>query len=120
MKNRSPWLLPALAAVMMVADLYLIFVWAPTEMTMGIVQKIFYFHMPAFVVAAVAIIIGMVAAIRFLISRDYRFDELSVAAIEVGLIFDTMNLFTGPFWAKPVWGIWWRSEERRVGKECRL
>ena len=101
-----------LAAILLVADFYLIFVWAPTEMTMGIVQKIFYFHMPAFVVAAVAIIIGMIAAIRFLISRDYRFDELSVAAIEVGLIFDTMNLFTGPFWAKPVWGIWWTWDAR--------
>ncbi len=96
----------------MVANLYLIFVWAPTELTMGIVQRIFYFHMPAFVVAAVAIVIGMIAGIRFVMSRDYRFDELSVAAIEVGLVFDTINLFTGPFWAKPVWGIWWTWDAR--------
>jgi heme exporter protein C len=112
MDNRPVWILPAIAAVLMVVSLYLTFVWAPTEVTMGIVQRIFYTHVPAFFVGVVAIITGLIASIRFLITRDFRFDELAVASIEVGLIFDTMNLITGPFWAKPVWGIWWTWDAR--------
>jgi heme exporter protein C len=68
--------------------------------------------MPPFFVAFFAIFIGMFAGIRYLMTRDFRFDEVSVAAIEVGWVFDTMNLFTGPFWAKPVWGIWWTWDAR--------
>jgi heme exporter protein C len=112
MKDRFDWLLGALAAVMLVVALYLTFVWVPTEFTMGIVQRIFYFHVPPFFVAVVAIFVGMIAGIRFLITRDFRFDEVAVASIEVGMIFDTMNLITGPFWARPVWGIWWTWDAR--------
>jgi heme exporter protein C len=112
MKDRFDGLLGALAAVMLVVALYLTFVWVPTEFTMGIVQRIFYFHVPPFFVAVVAIFVGMIAGIRFLITRDFRFDELAVASIEVGMIFDTMNLITGPFWARPVWGIWWTWDAR--------
>ena len=106
------WILPAVTAVMLVIALYLTFLWVPTERTMGIVQRIFYFHMPPFFVAFFAIFVGMFAGIRYLMTRDFRFDEVSVAAIEVGWVFDTMNLFTGPFWAKPVWGIWWTWDAR--------
>jgi heme exporter protein C len=112
MKDRFDWLLGALAAVMLVVALYLTFVWVPTEFTMGIVQRIFYFHVPPFFVAVVAIFVGMIAGIRFLTTRDFRFDEVAVASIEVGMIFDTMNLITGPFWARPVWGIWWTWDAR--------
>jgi heme exporter protein C len=105
-------ILPWASAILIVIALYLIFLWVPTERTMGIVQRIFYFHMPAFVVAFIAIYVGMFASIRYLMTRDLRFDELAVASIEVGWVFDSVNLFTGPFWAKPVWGIWWAWDAR--------
>jgi heme exporter protein C len=54
----------------------------------------------------------MFAGVRFLMTRDFRFDEWAVASIEVGMIFDTLNLVTGPFWARPVWGIWWTWDAR--------
>ncbi len=96
----------------MIAGLYLTFVWVPTELTMGIVQRIFYFHVPSFGVAVVAIFVGMIASIRYLMTRDFRFDEVAVSSIEVGLVFDTVNLVTGPFWARPVWGVWWTWDAR--------
>ena len=99
-------------AVLMVAALYLVFVWVPTEATMGIVQRIFYFHLASFGVAAVGIYVGMAAGIRFLMTRDFRYDEVAVASIEIALIFDTVNLATGPFWARPVWGVWWTWDPR--------
>lgn len=108
-------LTPVLAvagAVLVVAALYLIFVWAPMESTMGVVQRIFYFHVPSAATSWVAFLIGGVAAIRYLISRDGRLDDLSVSCNEVGLVFCIVNLVTGMFWAKPVWGIWWAWDAR--------
>jgi heme exporter protein C len=112
MTNRSSLILPGAAGALLVATLYLTFVWVPTERTMGIVQRIFYFHVPPFFVAVIAIFVGMVAGIRFLVTRDFRFDELAVSSIEVGMIFDSINLVMGPFWARPVWGIWWTWDAR--------
>ncbi len=111
----SDRLTPALAALsgaMVVAALYLIFVWVPNESTMGVVQRIFYFHVPSAAVSWVAFMIGGVAAVRYLISRDPGLDDLSLACNETGLIFCIVNLVTGAFWAKPIWGIWWAWDAR--------
>ena len=108
-------LTPVLAvtgAVLVVAALYLIFVWVPMESTMGVVQRIFYFHVPSAATSWVAFLIGGMAAIRYLMSRDGRLDDLSVSCNEVGLVFCIVNLVTGMFWAKPVWGIWWAWDAR--------
>jgi hypothetical protein len=84
MKSRSDWVWAMVTAVFLIVDLYLIFVWAPIELTMGIVQRIFYFHVPSFWVAVVAVGVGTFAGIRFLLGRDLRFDELAVASNEIG------------------------------------
>jgi heme exporter protein C len=113
MENKKDgWELPSLAMAALVAALYLIFVWVPTERTMGIVQRIFYFHVPSFFTAVVAFFIGMAAGIRFLMSRDHRFDELAVSSNEIGVIFISVNLVTGSIWARPIWGIWWTWDAR--------
>ncbi len=99
-------------AAMLAAALYLIFVWAPNERTMGVVQRIFYFHVPSAFTAFVAFTIGGVASIRYLHSRESRYDSLSVACNEVGLVFAVVNLITGMMWAKPVWGVYWAWDAR--------
>jgi heme exporter protein C len=93
---------------------YMIFVWAPTESTMGVLQRIFYFHMPSAVVAFVAFIVGGIAAIRYVASRESRFDDLSVACNEVGLVFAVVNLVTGMIWGKPAWGVYWAWGDARL------
>jgi heme exporter protein C len=110
--KKSIWTLPLLATVALTAALYLTFVWVPTERTMGIVQRIFYFHVPSFFTAVVAFLVGMVAGIRFLMTRDFRFDELAVSSNEIGVIFVSVNLVTGSIWAKPIWGVWWTWDAR--------
>ena len=113
--TKADKLTPVLAvagAVLVVAALYLIFVWVPMESTMGVVQRIFYFHVSSAATSWVAFLIGGVAAIRYLISRDGRLDDLSVSCNEAGLVFCIVNLVTGMFWAKPVWGIWWAWDAR--------
>ncbi|MBI3698801.1 MAG: hypothetical protein HY238_28680, partial [Acidobacteria bacterium] len=94
MSNRNEVVLPAIAAVMITAALYLTFVWVPTEATMGIVQRIFYFHLPSFFTSVVAFTTGLWAGIRFLMTRDFRYDDTAVSANEIGVIFITVNLVT--------------------------
>ncbi len=97
---------------LVVAMFYLTFVWVPMEATMGVVQRIFYFHVPSAFVAFLAFTIGGIASIRYLASRDHRFDDLSVAANEVGLVFAVVNLVTGSLWARPIWGVYWAWDAR--------
>jgi heme exporter protein C len=101
-----PWLIAA-AAVAMMVHLYLVFMWVPTEATMGIVQRLFYFHVPAAMAAFVACFVGGIAAILYLVKRDPRYDDLSLAANESLVAFEAVNIGLGMMWAKPIWGIWW-------------
>jgi heme exporter protein C len=101
-----PWLLGTAAAAMLV-HMYLVFVWVPTEATMGIVQRIFYFHVPAAMTSFVACFVGGIASILYLVKRDNRYDDLSLAANETVVVFEAVNLVMGTMWAKPIWGIWW-------------
>ena len=105
------WLLAA-SALTMVVHLYLIFVWVPTEATMGIVQRLFYFHVPAAVAQFTACFVGGIAAILYLVKRDNRYDDLSLAANETVLVFGAVNVGLGMLWAKPIWGIWWTWDPR--------
>jgi len=105
------WLLAA-AALTMIVHLYLIFMWVPTEATMGIVQRLFYFHVPAAVAQFTACFVGGVAAILYLVKRDPRYDDLSLAANETVLVFGLVNVGLGMLWAKPIWGIWWTWDPR--------
>jgi heme exporter protein C len=105
------WLgIPALAA--MVTALYFIFIWVPTEATMGIVQRIFYFHVPAAAVSFTASFVGGISAILYLVKRDSRYDDLSVAANETVVVFALVNIVMGSMWARPIWGIWWTWDAR--------
>ncbi len=111
-KTRVNWL-PALgvAVLLAVAGYAALFV-APTERTMGLIQRIFYFHVPSAWTAFVAFFVAFVANIAYLLGRKPKWDWLGVSAVEVGVAFCTCVLVTGPIWAKPVWGIWWTWDAR--------
>jgi heme exporter protein C len=91
----------------MVVHLYLIFTWVPTEATMGIVQRLFYFHVPAAMASFVACFVGGIAAILYLVKRENRYDDVSLACNETVVVFGLVNIVMGTLWAKPIWGIWW-------------
>ncbi|MCL6565245.1 MAG: cytochrome c biogenesis protein CcsA [Acidobacteriia bacterium] len=101
----------AVAALMAIAG-YAIFFLAPTERTMGEIQRIFYFHVASAWTAFLAFFIVFVANLSYLVRRRQVWDQLAVSAAEVGLAFCTVVLLTGPIWAKPVWGIWWTWDAR--------
>jgi heme exporter protein C len=91
---------------------YAIFFVAPRELTMGNIQRIFYFHVASGFSSFIAFFISFLACIGYLSSRQPRWDWMAVATAEVGLVFTTVVLITGPIWAKPVWGIWWTWDAR--------
>lgn len=92
--------------------LYMIFEYAPEEVTMGEVQRIFYIHVPSAWTAFLAYFIIFLASVGYLWKRSARADDYAQAAGEVGFVFCTCVLVTGPLWAKPVWGIWWTWDAR--------
>jgi heme exporter protein C len=86
---------------------------APREAEMGDVQRLFYFHMPSAWIAlgpAFTCVFGF--GIAYLATRKLRYDRIAAAAAEIGVIFTTITLVTGPIWAKPVWGVYWTWEPR--------
>jgi heme exporter protein C len=111
-QERASWFLPAATIAMLLASLYLIFVWVPNEMTMGVVQRIFYIHLPSAFTGFVAFYVGGVASVLYLLKREDRYDDLSASANEVGLVFTVVNLVTGILWAKPIWGVYWAWDGR--------
>lgn len=105
-------ILIALTAVLALITLYEIFVVAPVEKQMGIVQKIFYFHVPSAYAMYIGFGVSAVASAVYLAKRDDRWDALAVAGAEVGSLFCLIVLVTGPFWARKAWGTFWTWDPR--------
>jgi heme exporter protein C len=85
---------------------------APYESTMGLVQKIFYYHVPGALLMLVLAMIGGVASAIFLFTGNPRADRWALAAVEQVVLFGAMTLVTGPLWARKAWGVWWEWEPR--------
>ncbi len=101
-----------LVFLLLAAASYGALIWAPTENTMGLVQRIFYFHVSSAWSGFVSFILVFIGSVAYLRTRALKWDWLSVASAEVGVAFFTIVLVTGPIWAKPVWGIWWTWDAR--------
>jgi heme exporter protein C len=98
--------------LMMLVNLYNIFIFVPTEASMGIIQRIFYFHAPSATIAFLAFGVTFVYSIRFLVKRNMWYDRVAYCSAEIGIIFTTIVLITGPIWARPVWNTWWTWDAR--------
>jgi heme exporter protein C len=86
----------------------------PLEAKQGAAQKIFYIHVPAAWVAFLAFGLVAIASAAFLWLRDQRLDRFAESSAEVGVIFTTVVLITGPLWAKPIWGTYWAWWDMRL------
>src|SRR5437868_11211252 len=111
MKRIFP-ILAVLTGAFLSYALYLALVVAPTEQTMGDIQRIFYYHVPSAWTAMILFFANFVASVVYLIKRSLKADAWALAFAEVGVVFCTVVLVTGPLWAKPVWGIWWTWDAR--------
>ncbi len=109
---RSVKILAIATAVGLVGMMYGAFVYAPTERTMGDIQRIFYIHVPSAWTAFLAFFVVFIASVAYLITKNRKWDRIAVSTAEIGTLFCTVILTTGPIWAKPVWGIWWTWDAR--------
>ena len=101
-----------LTLILLSFALYEALIGAPTEQTMGEVQRIFYYHVPSAWTAFLLFLINFGASVVYLIRRNPKADAVAAVTAEVGVIFCTVVLVTGPIWARPVWGIWWTWDMR--------
>lgn len=115
--NRTAFTVSALAvAVLLSFGLHEALQVAPTEATMGNVQRIFYYHVPSYAAAFTFFFVNLLASVIYLVKRNTPAarpaDAVAVSAAELGVIFCSVGLMTGMLWAKPVWGIWWTWDAR--------
>ncbi|MBZ5507327.1 MAG: cytochrome c biogenesis protein [Acidobacteriia bacterium] len=93
---------------------------APTEETMGDVQRIFYVHVPAATVAFTLFFVNFLASIYYLWKRSPQADALAATTAEVGVVFCSVVLITGPIWARYAWGVWWSPWDMRLNTTLML
>ena len=102
----------ALAVVAVIAATVRILAFTPYEATQGPAQKIYYVHVPAAIGAYLAFTIAALMSVLYLWLKDERADRLAESAGEVALVFTSAVLISGPFWGKPIWGVWWTWDAR--------
>src|SRR5580700_3112371 len=112
MRNKISGALGLMTLGLMLTAIFMVFEWVPTEEEQGIVQRIFYFHVPCAWVAFAAFGIVAIAGVFYLWLKDQIWDDLGYAAAEIGMVFCTLVLVTGSLWARPIWGAWWTWDSR--------
>jgi heme exporter protein C len=105
-------ILDILALIMLGVSTYFALVKAPTELVMGQVQRVFYFHLGTAWTALLGFLFASVLSVIYLVTKDLRWDRYQVAAIEVSLVFFLITIALGSIWARPAWNTWWTWDPR--------
>ena len=101
-----------LTGIVFLTAIVAIFIFVPTEQTEGPIQRIMYFHIPSAWLAFFAFFIVFISSILFLWKKEREWDIYAHASAEIGVVFCSLVLITGPIWAKPIWGTWWVWDAR--------
>jgi heme exporter protein C len=109
---RADQILAPITAIAVLVALYMAFLVAPTEVQMGDVQRIFYIHVGCAWTTFLCFFVVAGASAVYLWRGSEAADRLAIAAAEVGVLFCTLVLITGPIWARPIWGVWWTWDPR--------
>ena len=111
-RDRLLTTLTVLTILAILTSLYLVFLWVPNELTMGVIQRVFYFHVPSAWLAFLAFAVAAVAGLLFLTRRQDKWDRVEISSVELGVVFSTVALVTGSIWARPIWNTWWTWDPR--------
>lgn len=112
LQSRFDTVLAIVLILGMVLALYMALIEAPRERTMGDLQRIFYFHVAAAIAGMTAFAVNFFSCLMYLVRRKRWWDNLALSAAEIGVMFLSMVLVTGPIWAKPAWFVWWTWSPR--------
>ncbi len=110
--SRRLMILNVVTVGLMVIAAALVFFYAPREVQMGDVQRIFYFHVPSAWVGFLAFFVTLCTGIAYLVKGEIKWDKISAASVEVGLVFTIMTIISGSIWARPAWNTWWTWDPR--------
>ena len=114
MEPKPRWLtiLDIVTIVLLVIATYMVFFYAPMERVMGQVQRVFYFHVAAGWVGMLGFLVAAIAGGVYLKNSRRYWDIVSLAAVEIGMVFAFINIVTGAIWARPIWNTWWTWDPR--------
>ncbi len=104
--------LNGITALLVVLATLMVFLYAPTEKVMGLVQKVFYFHVASAWTGMLGFLVAFVAGIAYLVTHQRNWDIVGMAGVEIGLVFSLICILTGSIWARPIWNTWWTWDPR--------
>lgn len=110
--NRGIQILNIVTAVLMLAAVGLVFLYAPQERSMGEVQRVFYFHVPSAWLSFTAFVITAIAGGIYLATGRKFWDQVAFSSVEIGLVLTVMATASGSIWARPAWNTWWTWDPR--------
>ena len=105
-------ILDIVSLIVLAIAAYLALVFAPTELVMGNVQRVFYFHIGTAWTALLGFLLAAVFSVAYLVTKDLKWDRMQVAAVEVSLVFFLITIVLGSIWARPAWNTWWTWDPR--------
>src|SRR5436305_4061191 len=112
MREKVSIALAAFAAVLLVYNLYNIFLVLPDEAAQGAIYRIIFFDVRAAITGMLGYFTALVLSLLYLTSKNLRYDSLAASVVEVSVIFSVVNIVTGSIWARVIWGIWWTWDYR--------
>jgi len=98
--------------VLFAVSVMLVFMWTPVEQTMGVVQKVFYLHLPVAINTFIACLVCFIASVGYLWQRRQAWDDLAVSSAKVAVLLCGVVLLTGMIWGHSAWGVWWTWSPR--------
>ena len=110
--SRSLRTLSYITAALFLVSLYMVFFYAPLEVVMGQVQRVFYYHVSSLWVGMLAFLITFIMGIIYLRTGNLKWDRVAVGSAEIGLVFTIMGTVGGAIWARPIWNTWWTWDPR--------
>lgn len=116
MREKLVYLLGILGTAVMLFNLHTIFLELPDEAMQGAIYRIMFIHIPAAIDADVFFFVALCASVAFLSTKNFLYDSISVACIEVGAMLVLINLVTGSIWGRNQWGIWWAWDLRMTSQ----
>ena len=105
-------ILDIISVLLLAVAIYLALVYAPEELQMGQVQRVFYFHVATAWTALLGFVAAGAAGIMYLATKDSKWDIVEVSAVEISLVFFFITIVLGSIWARPIWNTWWTWDPR--------
>ena len=111
-KSTTLKILDVVSVLLLAVAVYLALLYAPEELQMGQVQRVFYFHVATAWTALLGFVAAGVAGIIYLVTKDPKWDIVEVSAVEISLVFFFITIVLGSIWARPIWNTWWTWDPR--------